>query len=80
VRTAGQNVVDYLGHGFKCWNRRAIDEMMDMYAPDAEVDLSQLLRDENVLRGHAQISAYEVVDGLVARAVFETGRSPQLQG
>jgi ketosteroid isomerase-like protein len=123
--------MEYLQHGFTCWNRRAIDEMMEMYTPDAEVDLSRLLPDENVLRGREQISRhydrmwdtwsgyawtpkeflelgdgryavvaaieaegrgsgipvtsemtvfYEVVDGLVARAEFEAGRSPQLQG
>ena len=123
--------MEYLEHGFTCWNRRAIDEMMEMYAADAEVDLSRLLPDENVLRGREQISLYydrmwdtwsgfgwkpkeflelgegqyavvasidaegrgsgipvtsemtifyEVVDGLVARAAFEPGRSPQLQG
>jgi ketosteroid isomerase-like protein len=58
VQTASQDVVSYLSHGFDCWNRRAINEMMDMYAPDAEVDLSRLLPDENVLRGRQQISAY----------------------
>jgi ketosteroid isomerase-like protein len=129
VRAASPDVVDYLQHGFTCWNRRAIDEMMDMYTPDAEVDLSRLLPDESVLRGRTQISEYydrmwdtwsgfgwrpkqffeldddeyavvvsvdaegrgsgtpvtaemtifyEVVDGLVKRAVFESGRSPQL--
>ena len=101
-----------------------------MYTRDAEVDLSNLLPDENVLRGRDQIAAYydrmwdtwsgyswkpcEVVDlggdryamlvridaegrgsgapatsevtvvytladGLIARAAFEPGRSPQLQ-
>jgi hypothetical protein len=123
--------MEYLQHGFTCWNRRAIDEMMEMYTPDAEVDLSRLLPDENVLCGRKQISAYydrmwetwsgfgwrpkefldlgegeyavvasidaegrgsgipvtsemtifyKVVDGLVARAAFEPGRSSQLQG
>jgi ketosteroid isomerase-like protein len=123
--------MEYLQHGFTCWNRRAIDEMMEMYTPDAEVDLTRFLPDENVLRGREQISRYydrmwdtwsgfgwepteflelgkghyavvasidaegrgsgipvtsemtifyEVVDGLVARAAFEPGRSPQLQG
>jgi ketosteroid isomerase-like protein len=131
VRTASPDVVQYIERGFDCWNRRAIDEMMDMYAPDAEVDMSRLLLDENVLRGRDQIRAYyermwetwsgygwrakefaelgeghyaavahveaegrgsgtpvasevtifyEIVDGLVARAVFEPGRSPQLEG
>jgi ketosteroid isomerase-like protein len=131
VQTASQDVVRYLQHGFNCWNRRAIEDMMDMYTPDAEVDLSRLLPDESVLRGRKQISAYydrmwdtwsgfgwtpkeflelgkdeyavvvsidaegrgsgtpvtaemtifyEVDDGLVARAVFEAGRSAQLQG
>ena len=121
----------YLEHGFECWNRRAIDAMMDMYTPDAEVDLTRLFPDEGVLRGRAQISAYydrmwetwsgfswkpkevaeladgryallvkvdaegrgsgtpvgaeltityDIVDGLVSRAVFESGRAPQLQG
>jgi ketosteroid isomerase-like protein len=131
VQTASQDIVNYLEHGFDCWNRRAIDAMMDMYAQDAEVDLSKFLPDENVLRGRDQIGAYydrmwdtwsgfswkpcEVVDlggdryamlvridaegrgsgataateatifytladGLIARAEFEPGRSPQLQG
>jgi ketosteroid isomerase-like protein len=130
VQTASQDIVNYLEHGFDCWNRRAIDAMMDMYAQDAEVDLSKFLPDENVLRGRDQIGAYydrmwdtwsgfswkpcEVVDlggdryamlvridaegrgsgataateatifytladGLIARAEFEPGRSPQLQ-
>lgn len=130
MQTASQDIVNYLEHGFDCWNRRAIDAMMDMYAQDAEVDLSKFLPDENVLRGRDQIGAYydrmwdtwsgfswkpcEVVDlggdryamlvridaegrgsgataateatifytladGLIARAEFEPGRSPQLQ-
>jgi hypothetical protein len=105
--------------------------MMDMYTPDAEVDLTRLLPDEDVLRGREEISAhydrmwetwagfswkpkevarvgdgryallvsigaegrgsgtpveaevtitYDIVDGLVARAVFEPGRGAQLQG
>jgi ketosteroid isomerase-like protein len=131
VRTAGPDVVHYLERGFECWSRRAIGEMMDMYAPDAELDISALLLDENVLHGRDEIGAYydrmwetwsefgwrpceyaelgeghyavvvrldaegrgsgtpvvsqltifyEVVDGLVARQVFEPGRSAQLQG
>jgi ketosteroid isomerase-like protein len=32
--------------------------MMEMYAPDAEVDLSRLLPDERVVRGRSQIGAY----------------------
>ena len=130
MQTASQDIVNYLEHGFECWNRRAIDAMMDMYAQDAEVDLSKFLPDENVLRVRDQIGAYydrmwdtwsgfswkpcEVVDlggdryamlvridaegrgsgataateatifytladGLIARAEFEPGRSPQLQ-
>ena len=102
-----------------------------MYTPDAEVDLTRLLPDEDVLRGREEISAhydrmwetwsgfswkpkevaeigegryallvridaegrgsgtpvvseltitYDIVDGLVARAVFEPGRAAQLQG
>src|SRR4051812_4910016 len=58
MRTASAEVMEYLQYGFTCWNRRAIDEMMDMYTPDAEVDVSRLLPDENVLRGRKQISAY----------------------
>jgi ketosteroid isomerase-like protein len=130
VQTASQDIVNYLEHGFDCWNRRAIDAMMDMYAQDAEVDLSKFLPDENVLRGRDQIGAYydrmwdtwsgfswkpcevvdlggdryamlvridaegrgsgapagteatifyTLVDGLIARAEFEPGRSAQLQ-
>ncbi len=122
--------MEYLRHGFNCWNQGAIDEMMDMYTADAEVDVSRLLPDENVLRGRDQIRAYydrlwetwsgfgwtpcemaelgkgkyavlvqlnaegrgsgtpvtseltvfyDLVDGLIARAAFEPGRSPQLQ-
>jgi ketosteroid isomerase-like protein len=58
MRTVSPDVLEYLEHGFNCWNRRAIEEMMDMYTPDAEVDLSRLLLDENVLHGHDQIRAY----------------------
>ena len=130
VETASPDIVRYLEHGFECWNRRAIEDMMDMYAPDAEVDLSKFLPDENVLRGRDQIGAYydrmwdtwsgftwrpcevadlgddryamlvrieaegrgsgataaseatifyTLVDGLIARAEFEPGRSPQVQ-
>ncbi|MET0510432.1 MAG: nuclear transport factor 2 family protein [Thermoleophilaceae bacterium] len=131
MQTASQDVIRYLEHGFDCWNRRAIKDMMDMYAVDAEVDLSKFLPDENVLRGREQIGAYydrmwdtwsgyswkpcgevadlgddryamlvridaegrgsgapagteatifyTLVDGLIARAEFEPGRSPQLQ-
>jgi SnoaL-like domain len=131
VETVSPDVRAYLERGFECWNRRAIDEMMDMYTPDAEVDLTRLLPDERVLRGRGEISAYydrmwetwsgfswkpkevaevgvgryallvkvdaegrgsgtpvgaemtityDIVDGLVARAVFEPGRGAQLQG
>ena len=130
MATASQDIVRYLEHGFDCWNRRAIEDMMDMYAQDAEVDLSKFLPDEDVLRGRRQISAYydrmwdtwsgfswkpclvvdlgddryamlvridaegrgsgapagteatifyTLVDGLIARAEFEPGRSPQLR-
>ncbi len=130
VQTASQDVIRYLEHGFDCWNRRAIEDMMDMYALDAEVDLSKFLPDEDVLRGRKQIGAYydrmwdtwsgfswkpcevvdlgddryamlvridaegrgsgaptvteatifyTLVDGLIARAEFEPGRSAQLQ-
>jgi ketosteroid isomerase-like protein len=58
VRTVSRGVRDYLEAGFECWSRRAIDEMMEMYAPDAEVDLSRLLPDERVVRGRSQIGAY----------------------
>jgi hypothetical protein len=50
--------MEYLEHGFNCWNQRAIDEMMDMYTANAEVDVSRLLPDESVLRGRDQIRAY----------------------
>ena len=50
--------MEYLQHGFNCWNVRAIDEMMDMYTADAEVDVSRLLPDESVMRGRDQIRAY----------------------
>ena len=58
VRTASPDVVQLLERGFDCWNRRAIEEMVEMYTPDAEVDVSKLLPDENVLRGRDQIRAY----------------------
>jgi len=58
VQTASQDVIRYLEHGFDCWNRRAIEDMMDMYAQDAEVDLSKFLPDEDVLRGRDEIGAY----------------------
>ena len=64
MRTADQDVIRYLEHGFDCWNRRAIADMMDMYARDAEV----------------VTIFYTLEDGLIARAAFEPGRSPQLQG
>ena len=131
VSTVSPDVMEYLEHGFACWNQRAIDEMMDMYTSDAEVDVSRLLPDEHILRGRDQIRAYyermwetwsgftwkpcemidlgegryavhvrldaegrgsgtpvtseltifyRLVDGLVARAAFEPGRSAQLQG
>ena len=131
MSTVSPDVLEQLERGFECWNRRAINEMMEMYTSDAEVDVSRLLPDESVLRGQDEIRAYydrmwetwsgfgwklhELVDlgedryavvvrvnaegrgsgtpaasdltifywledGLVARAVFEPGRSPQLQG
>jgi len=131
VQTASPDIIRYLEHGFECWNRRAIAQMMDMYADDAEVDLSKFLPDEDVLRRRKQIGAYydrmwdtwagfswkpcefvdlggdryamlvridvegrgsgapaateativyTLADGLIARAEFEPGRSPQLQG
>jgi ketosteroid isomerase-like protein len=58
VQTASPDIIRYLEHGFECWNRRAIAQMMDMYADDAEVDLSKFLPDEDVLRGRKQIGAY----------------------
>jgi ketosteroid isomerase-like protein len=130
VQTASPDIIRYLERGFDCWNRRAIEDMMDMYAQDAEVDLSKFLPDEDVLRGREQIGAhydrmwdtwsgfswkpcqvvdlgddryamlvridaegrgsgaraatevtivYTLADGLIVRAEFEPGRSPQLQ-
>jgi len=58
VQTASPEIVRYLEHGFDCWSRRAIAEMMDMYADDAVVDLTRFLPDEDVLRGRAEIFAY----------------------
>lgn len=131
MSTVSPEVLEQLEWGFECWNRRAINEMMEMYTRDAEVDVSRLLPDEDVLRGQDEIRAYYdrmwetwsgfgwkpcefaelgddryaavvrveaegrgsgtpvaseltifywLEDGLVARAVFEPGRSPQLQG
>jgi hypothetical protein len=96
VSTVSPDVVEQIERGFECWNRREINEMMEMYTRDAEVDVSRLLPDESVLRGHDEIRAYydrmwetwsgfgwkphELEDGLVAKALFEPGRSPQLQG
>ena len=58
VQTASPDITRYLEHGFECWNRRAIAEMMDMYADDAVVDLTKFLPDEDVLRGRDEIFAY----------------------
>jgi len=74
VQTADQDVIRYLEHGFECWNRRAIKEMMDMYARDAEG------RGSGAPAGTEATIFYTLEDGLIARAEFEPGRSPQLQG
>jgi ketosteroid isomerase-like protein len=58
VQTASPDITQYLEHGFECWNRRAIAEMMDMYTDDAVVDLTGFLPDENVLHGREEITAY----------------------
>ena len=51
-------VVEGFLHGYGCWNRRELAEMMDGYAPDAEVDYSALLLDEGVHRGRQAIAAF----------------------
>jgi ketosteroid isomerase-like protein len=58
VRTASPEIIEQCRHGFECWNRRELDEMMESYAPDAEVDLSRVLPDEDIVRGRVEIRAY----------------------
>jgi ketosteroid isomerase-like protein len=45
-------------YGFECWDRGELDEMMELYAEDAEVDLSPTFLDERPRHGRAEIRAY----------------------
>lgn len=58
MHTASPEIIERCQHGFECWNRHELDEMMESYTPDAEVDLSRVLPDEGSVRGRAEIRAY----------------------
>jgi ketosteroid isomerase-like protein len=55
---ASPEIVEGIRHGFRCWNRRDLPEMMEAYAPDAELDFSGLLIDEGVHRGREAIIGF----------------------
>jgi len=58
MRTASPEVIERFQHGFECWNRHELDEMMESYTPDAELDLARVLPDEGTVRGRDEIRAY----------------------
>lgn len=58
VRAAGPEIVAEFQRGYECWVRRDFDAMLEWYATDAEVDLSRVLPDESVVKGHDAILSY----------------------
>jgi ketosteroid isomerase-like protein len=40
---------------FDCWNRGELDQMMELYAEDAEFDLSAVFTDNAPVRGHSEM-------------------------
>jgi len=55
---AAAELVETFRHGFRCWNRGDVPEMVEQYAPDAEIDFSALLLDEGVQHGRGAIARF----------------------
>ncbi len=53
-----EEIIARFTEGFECWNRGDLDEMMDGYHPDAEVDWSPATVDEAPRRGWKEIRDY----------------------
>jgi ketosteroid isomerase-like protein len=56
--TASPEVVERFTEGFECWNGGELDLMLDVYAEDAEFDISTIFIDTPPFRGHASMRRY----------------------
>jgi ketosteroid isomerase-like protein len=56
--SASPEVLSLVRQGFECWNTGQIDLMADMYAPDAEVDLSAVFPDAVAVRGEQDMRRF----------------------
>ena len=52
AQVASPRVVARFKEGFECWNGGQLDLMQDMYAEDAELDMSAVFTDMPPFRGH----------------------------
>jgi ketosteroid isomerase-like protein len=57
-QTASPELVERFTAGFECWNGGELDLMQDMYAEDAEFDISTVFIDTPPYRGHESMRRY----------------------
>jgi ketosteroid isomerase-like protein len=57
-QTASPEVLERFKEGFECWNGGDLDLMQDMYAEDAELDLSAVFTDTTPYRGHKSMRRF----------------------
>ena len=55
---ASPRVLELATERFECWNRDELDQMLEMYAPDAVFDVSAVFTDVAPKRGHAEMLEY----------------------
>jgi ketosteroid isomerase-like protein len=58
AEVASPEILEAFEERFECWNRHDFDAMEEMYAPDAELDVSAVFTDQPPLRGRAQMRPY----------------------
>jgi ketosteroid isomerase-like protein len=57
-RAASDELLAAFRERFECWNRGELDEMQDMYHPDAVFDPSAIALDQRPRQGHAEMRRY----------------------
>src|SRR6188472_2878053 len=55
---APPEILDQFRERFECWNDGELDLMQDMYAEDAEFDVSAVFTDVGPMRGHQNMRRY----------------------
>jgi ketosteroid isomerase-like protein len=58
ARTASPQILELASERFECWNRNELDQMQDMYAPDAVFDVSAVFTDVRPKQGHGEMREY----------------------